>query len=98
MTAEQWGNLTGLAGTALLVWPAIKATRLFSLAERAKNVAKQIPTDQTQLAKWAGQLHEDVKNLREEWTPREALQLFAGIGLTGFSDLLPLLKSWGLLG
>lgn len=96
-TAEQWGYFTGLAGTACLIWPAIKATRLFRLAEDAKARVKKIPKDQTQLAEWAGQVRDEVESLREEWKPTDALQLFAGIGLTAVSDLLPLLKSWGWL-
>lgn len=97
MTAEQWGNLSGLVGTACLVWPAIKATRLFRLAEDAKARVKEIPKEQTQLAQWAGQLRDHVESLREDWKPTDALQLFAGILLTGVSDLLPPLKSWGWL-
>lgn len=97
MTVDQWGNVAGLAGTALLIFPAIKATRLFSLAERAKQTAQKIPRDQALLGRWADQVHEDVKSLREEWKPFHAVQLFAGIGLTGLSYLLPLLKAWGWL-
>jgi hypothetical protein len=94
MTLEHWANLVGLAGTGLLVWPAIKATRLFRLAERGKKIAKDIPREQTQLNAWLGQINANVKDLREEWTPLDAAQLFGGIALTGLSDLLPLLKAW----
>jgi hypothetical protein len=97
MTTADWASLTGLAGTACLVWPAIKATRLFRLAESAKQRVKSIPKEQTQLAEWAGQLRDEVESMREEWKPTDALQLFVGIALTGVSDLLPLLKSGGWL-
>lgn len=97
MSADQWGNFAGLAGTALLVYPAIKATRLFKLAEQAKKTAQKIPSQQAQLTTWAQQVRDDVASLREEWQPRDAAQLFVGILLTGVSDLLPLLKSWGWL-
>ena len=97
MTADQWGNLAGLAGTALVIFPALKATRIFQLAEEAKKVVQKIPSQQAQLTTWAQQLHDDVASLREEWQPRDAVQLFTGILLTGVSDLLPLLKSWGWL-
>ena len=97
MSAEQWGNVAGLAGTALVVFPAIEVTRLFKLAEEAKKVVQKIPSQQAQLATWAQQVRDDVASLREEWQRRDAVQLFAGILLTGVSDLLPLLKSWGWL-
>jgi len=97
MSADQWGNVAGLTGTALVVYPAIKATRLFQLAEEAKKVVQKIPSQQAQLTSWAQQVRDDVGSLREEWQPRDAAQLFAGILLTGVSDLLPLLQSWGWL-
>jgi hypothetical protein len=70
MSADQWGNVAGLAGTAPVVYPAIKATRLFQLAEEAKKVVQKIPSQQAQLTSWAQQVRDDVGSLREEWQPR----------------------------
>jgi hypothetical protein len=97
MSADQWGNSPAWPGRH---WSSIWRSRrpVFSqLAEKAKKVVQKIPSQQAQLTSWAQQARDDVASLREEWQPRDAAQLFAGILLTGVSDLLPLLKSWGWL-
>ena len=97
MSADQWGNLAGLAGTVILIFPAIKATQLFFLAERAKGLMVELPKEQDKLAEWAGQVNQSAKELPAEWNRNDVIRLFAGIALTGLSDLLPLLKSWAML-
>jgi len=68
MTLEQWalGNFSGVLGTCLLIYPAIKATRLFKLAERAKKIAYRPVAAFTQCrhncpkaAKTGGRFHHD---------------------------------------
>lgn len=97
MTADQWGNLAGLAGTVILIFPAVKATKIFFLAERTKDLLGQIPREQGKLAEWTDQVHQDIKALPTEWNRGDVARLFGGIALTGLSDLLPLLRSWSWL-
>ena len=94
MTAEQLGNVCGFFGNLIVVFPAIKATRLFVLAERGKTLAKQLPKDQEKLSTWLGQITTHVDTLKSEWKPIDAWFLFGGLALGALSNLIPLLKSW----
>src|SRR5262245_46883014 len=88
------GNVCGVIGTAIVVWPAIKATRLFRLVERGKEAARRIPQGSTTSTSWLQEVTRDFKGMQEQWRPRDAWLLFLGLFFTALSDLLPLAKAW----